>query len=74
MKINFENKFVNKTIDNIFLTLFLIPLLYQYCHPCSFCISNFGADFFLSGTSDVLSYSSDFEENFKWQMESKKPF
>ena len=25
MKINFENKFVNKTIDNIFLTLFLIP-------------------------------------------------
>nr|DAS07598.1 MAG TPA: hypothetical protein [Bacteriophage sp.] len=26
MKINFENKFVIKTVDNIFLTLFLIPL------------------------------------------------
>lgn len=26
MKINFENKFVIKTVDNIFLILFLIPL------------------------------------------------
>ena len=26
MKINFENKFVNKTVDNIFLMLFLLPL------------------------------------------------
>ena len=26
MKINFENKFVIKTVDNIFLILFLLPL------------------------------------------------
>lgn len=26
MKINFENKFVIKTVDNIFLILFFIPL------------------------------------------------
>ena len=26
MKIDFENKFVNKTVDNIFLILFLVPL------------------------------------------------
>lgn len=69
MKINFENKTVTKTVDNIFFNTILVPIsCISIFIFYSFCIINFGAYFFLSGTSDVLSYSFGFKENFKWQI------
>lgn len=69
MKIDFENKTVIKTVDNIFLILFLIPLAVSVLSSFAALVLLISARiFFLSGTSDVISYSFGFKENFKWQI------